>query len=51
MIYAIYKRVDGTFYFEGKGNITYVKRILLCLGEQGFTDEDIKIITIQKEEN
>ena len=51
MIYAIYKKVGGEFYLEGKGNIAYVKRILLYLGAQGYTDEDIKIITIQKEEN
>ena len=50
MIYEVHKRVDGEFYCEGKGDIAYVKRILLYLGRQGFTDEDIKIITIQKEE-
>lgn len=47
MIYEVYKIIDGKHYYEGKGDLKYLKRILLYLGSQGFTERDINIITIQ----
>ena len=46
MIYEVYKVVDGEEYYEGKGDITYLKRILLHLGSLGFSAEEINIIII-----
>lgn len=50
MIYEVYKIIDGQHYYEGKGDLKYLKRILLHLGSQGFSAEEINIIII-KEEN
>lgn len=47
MIYEVYKIVDGEHYYEGTGDIKYLKRILLYLGSIGFKAEDINIIIIQ----
>ena len=47
MIYEVYKIIDDMHYFEGKGDLKYLKRILLCLALQGFTERDINIITIE----
>lgn len=46
MIYEVYKIVDGEECYEGKGDINYLKRILLHLGSMGFKAEEINIITI-----
>ena len=43
MIYKIYKVIDGRQYYEGKGDLNYLKRILLYLSRQGFTEENIII--------
>ena len=47
MRYEVYKIVDGEHYYEGTGDINYLKRILLYLGSIGFKAEEINIITIQ----
>ena len=47
MRYEVYKIVDGEHYYEGTGDIRYLKRILLYLGSIGFSAEEINIITIQ----
>jgi hypothetical protein len=47
MIYEVYKIIDGEECYEGKGDINYLKRILLHLGTLGFSAEEINIIIIQ----
>ena len=49
MIYEIYKIIDGEECYEGKGDINYLKRILLHLGSLGFSAEEINIIIIKEE--
>lgn len=43
MMYAVYKIIGGQPYFEGKGDLNYLKRILLYLSRIGFTEENIII--------
>ena len=46
MIYEVYKIVNGKECYEGKGDINYLKRVLLHLALMGFSAEEINIITI-----
>ena len=43
MIYAVYKIIGGQPYYEGRGDLNYLKRNLLYLSRQGFTEENIII--------
>ncbi len=49
MIYEVYKLIDDQYYFEGSGDLNYLKRILLHLGSLGFSAEEINIISIKEE--
>ena len=44
MQYEVRKKVDGKWYYEGRGDINYIKRIVLFLGSCGLKADDISII-------
>ena len=44
MRFEVRKKVDDEWYYEGTGDIQYVKRVVLFLGSCGFKADDIKII-------
>lgn len=36
MQYKVYKEIDGQFYYEGKGNIDYVNRVLKAFAQSSI---------------